>query len=292
MTNIFVIRCKTASAESWWFSTKLKTAANIQSTFYLCHMILTDTHIHLYAEEFDSDRKELIQLAIEQQVSRFFLPNIDSTSVKGLLDLQQHYPENCFPMMGLHPCYVKENYVKELKIVEKELGQNTYSAIGEIGMDLYWDKTFVTQQEAAFVRQITWASELNLPVSIHSRNATDEVIALIEKNSHLQVKGIFHCFSGTNEQAKKAIELGFYLGIGGVVTYKNSGLDTVLSDIDSKHLVLETDAPYLPPTPHRGKRNIPSYLTLVAQKLALLKNNSVKEIADITTANSQTIFKK
>lgn len=292
MTNIFVIKRKTASAESWWFGTKLKTAANIQSTFYLCRMILTDTHIHLYAEEFDNDRKELIQLAIEQQVTRFFLPNIDSASVKRLLDLQQQYPENCFLMMGLHPCYVKENYLKELNNVEKELSKSTYSAIGEIGMDLYWDKTFVAQQEAAFVKQITWASELNLPVSIHSRNATDEVISLIIKNNHLNIKGVFHCFSGTSEQAKKVTDLGLHLGIGGVVTYKNSGLDVMLADVETKHLVLETDAPFLPPTPHRGKRNIPSYLFLVAQKLALLKNCSVKEIADITTANSQTIFKK
>jgi TatD DNase family protein len=255
-------------------------------------MILTDTHIHLYAEEFDGDRKEQISAAMEQHVVRFFLPNIDSSSLAPLLDLQQQYPENCFPMMGLHPCYVKENYLKELAMVEQELSKRKFVAIGEIGMDLHWDKTFAKQQEEAFVKQITWASQLGLPVSIHSRNATDEVIALLEQNSSLAVTGIFHCFNGTEQQAKKVIDLGFFLGIGGVVTYKNSGLDVVVKSTDIKHLVLETDAPYLPPTPHRGKRNIPAYISLVAQKIAEIKNMLVAEVAAVTTANSHLIFKK
>jgi TatD DNase family protein len=255
-------------------------------------MILSDTHIHLYAEEFNGDRKELIQKAIENGVSRFFLPNIDSTTLSALLNLQQQFPANCFPMMGLHPCYVNEGYKKELATVEKQLTLGNYCGIGEIGMDLYWDKTFVKQQEAAFEKQIAWASELNLPVSIHSRNATAETISLLKKNSHLKVRGVFHCFSGTLEQAEQVIEMGFYLGIGGVITYKKSGLDNIIQNIDLKHIVLETDAPYLPPTPHRGKRNIPEYLHLISQKIAEVKNISLEETASITTSNSRLIFNR
>ncbi len=266
--------------------------ANILFTFYLCIMILTDTHIHLYAEEFDTDRKQLLSEAVEHQVTRFFLPNIDSSSLGVMLDLQQQFPENCFPMMGLHPCYVKEKYKSELAKVESELSRHKYFGVGEIGMDLYWDKTFLKQQEEAFIRQITWASELDLPVSIHSRNATEEVIELLDRNSNLKVRGVFHCFSGTLPQAQKITEKGFYLGIGGVITYKNSGLDAVLKNVDLSCIVLETDAPYLPPTPHRGKRNLPAYLTLIADKIAETKNISSTEVALITTANSKLIFNK
>ena len=255
-------------------------------------MLLTDTHIHLYAEEFDADRNDLIRKAADENIKRFFLPNIDSTSIDGMKRIIDAHHETCFPMMGLHPCYVKENYINELKKIETELSKNNYCAVGEIGIDLFWDKTFVKQQEEVFEKQILWASELNLPIIIHSRNSTDEIIALLEKNTQLKNFGIFHCFTGTIEQAQKIISMGFYLGIGGVVTFKNSGMDKVVSQIDLQHIVLETDAPYLSPTPHRGKRNIPSYLKLVAQKISEIKNCSLEEVANLTTENSKNIFKR
>jgi TatD DNase family protein len=253
-------------------------------------MQFTDTHIHLYAEEFNDDRQNLISEAIDAGVTKFFIPNIDSSSVDGMLQLQNQYPSTCFAMMGLHPCSVKENFADELKIVEENLSQQKFFAIGEIGIDLYWDVTFQKQQEEVFVKQLMWASQLNLPVSIHSRNATDLIIELVKKNNQLNNKGIFHCFSGTTEQAHEIISLGFYLGIGGVITFKNSGLDKVVEQIDLKNMVLETDAPYLAPVPNRGKRNIPSYLKLVAEKISSVKNISLEEVASVTTQNAKTIF--
>lgn len=268
-------------------------------------MILTDTHTHLYLEDFDADRDALIQAAISQDVQRFFLPNIDTTSIDSLLSLTEKYPANCFAMMGLHPCSVKENFQDELNKIFSVLKQPetkvtlngvevpkpvTIHAIGEIGMDLYWDKTFVKEQEIAFITQCHWADDMNLPIVIHSRNSTDELIAIIKNHQHLNLKGIFHCFSGNLQQAQEIIDLGFYLGIGGVVTFKNSGLDKVVEQIDLKHFVLETDAPYLAPAPHRGKRNIPEYLKLVAEKISALKNVSIEEVASVTTENSKIIF--
>ncbi len=253
-------------------------------------MILTDTHIHLYAEEFDADRTDLIKQAMDENVSRFFIPNIDSSSIDILKKVVDQNPETCFAMMGLHPCYVKGNYLEELRKIENELSKNNYVAVGEIGIDLYWDKTFIKQQEDAFEKQIKWASEINLPIVIHSRNSTNEIITILEKNAHLKNFGIFHCFSGTLEQAQKIISIGFYLGIGGVVTFKNSGMDKVVEQLDLQHIVLETDAPYLAPVPHRGKRNIPEYLKLIAKKVADIKNCSLQEVADVTTTNSKTIF--
>lgn len=263
-------------------------------------MILTDTHIHLYAEEFDADCNSLINQAMEQGVQRFFLPNIDTTSVDGLFALTEKYPANCFAMMGLHPCYVKENYQDELNKIFQVLNQSetlnhkpqTIYAIGEIGLDFYWDKTFVREQEIAFITQCHWAHDLDLPIVIHSRNATDEIISILKNHQHLQQKGIFHCFSGTIEQAKEIIDLGFYLGIGGVVTFKNSGIDKIVEQLDLQHIVLETDGPYLAPAPHRGKRNEPCYLKLVAEKVAAIKNISVDEVATLTTLNSKKIFGK
>lgn len=254
-------------------------------------MIFTDTHTHLYATEFDADRKELMQQAIDAGVSRFFLPNVEKSSVNEMLELCKQFPENCFPMMGLHPCSVKEDYLAELALVESELSKGKYFGVGEIGLDFYWDKSFIKEQEEAFLKQITWSCELNLPVSIHSRSATTRAIELIQL-SGLSVKGVFHCFSGSIEEAKAIIDMGMYLGIGGVVTYKNSGLDAIVSQVGLKHIVLETDAPYLPPVPHRGKRNIPEYLLLTAQKLAVIKNCSVAEVAEQTTNNSKVIFKQ
>lgn len=254
-------------------------------------MIFTDTHTHLYAAEFDTDREELMQRAIDTGVSRFFLPNVEASSVTPMLDLCERFPENCFPMMGLHPCSVKENYLDELSLVETELSNGNYVGVGEIGLDFFWDISFVKEQEDAFLKQIAWACELNLPVSIHSRSATARAIELIQ-SSGLHVKGVFHCFGGNIVEAKAITDMGMFLGIGGVITYKNSGLDAIVSQIELKHIVLETDAPYLPPVPHRGKRNIPEYLLLTAQKLAAIKNCSVAEVAEQTTKNSKVIFKQ
>lgn len=253
-------------------------------------MLLTDTHTHLYASEFDTDRKQVVESAIAAGVKKFFLPNIDSYSVHRMMDLCHEFPGKCFPMIGLHPTSVKENYKQELEVLYHHLDNEVFWAIGEVGIDLYWDKTFLTQQQAAFQTQITWANEHDLPIVIHSRNSFNEIVEILEKNKGENLRGIFHCFSGSKEQAEKAISLGFKLGIGGVLTYKNSGLAQVIADIDMKHLVLETDSPYLTPVPHRGKRNESGYITLVAQKLAEIKNISVEEVAEITTANAIEVF--
>ena len=252
-------------------------------------MFLADTHIHHYLPEFSQDRETLIEQAINDGINKFYLPNIDSTSADSMIQLSQKYPEHCFPMMGLHPCSVKNDFEEELKIAENYFAKETFYGIGEIGLDLFWDKTFFEQQQQAFIIQCQWAVQKNLPVIIHSRNAFEECVAILEKMSPMP-RGIFHCFSGHAEQARKAIDLGFYLGIGGVLTFKNSGLDKVITDIELKHLVLETDAPYLAPAPYRGKRNVPAYLKLVAEKLALVKNCSIEKVAEITSQNALTIM--
>lgn len=256
-------------------------------------MTLTDTHIHLYAAELAPDFDMLMKQAADAGVKRFFLPNIDEGSVTALMALAEKYSSSCFAMMGLHPCSVNADYKAALAAVESTLSkehENIY-AIGETGIDLFWDKTFVNEQEEAFITQCEWSHNLKLPIVIHSRNSIEEIIELIKKQRALTLKGIFHCFSGNTEQAHKIIELGFYLGIGGVVTFKNSGLDKVVEQVDLKHIVLETDAPYLAPAPHRGKRNIPAYLKLIADKVAAIKNIPVEEVASITTENSKQIFK-
>lgn len=249
-----------------------------------------DTHTHLYSEEFNVDRKAVILSAINLGVEKFFLPNVDSSSIQGMLELEQQFPANCFPMMGLHPCSVKENYLEELTIVKSWLDKRRFFAIGEIGMDLYWDKTFVKEQEWAFRQQIEWAMEFNYTIVIHCRNAFDEIFTVLKSYPKLP-KGIFHCFSGTFEQAQHILDLGnFKLGIGGVVTFKNSGLDKVVEQLSINDLVLETDAPYLAPNPHRGKRNESAYIPLVAQKIADLKQLSIEDVALITTKNAEEIF--
>ena len=281
-------------------------------------MTLTDTHTHLYAGEFDSDRDALIGEAKAAGITRFFLPNIDSASVDALLQLEKSYPENCFAMMGLHPCSVKENWEEEMARVETLFEQRSFAAVGEIGIDLYWDKTFVKEQEEVFRRQLRLARKKSLPVVIHSRESFEEIYSIllsedfsptsdspfggqgVSRTTEINAPsggrgagaGIFHCFTGTLDQAHRAIALGFYLGIGGVVTFKNSGLDKEVSKLDLQHLVLETDAPYLAPVPYRGKRNEPAYLLKVAEKIAALKNTSVEEVARITTENSRIIFGK
>ena len=257
---------------------------------------LTDTHAHLYATEFDADRNDMIKRAIQLGVKRFFLPNIDEESIIPMLQLMKDYPDKCFGMMGLHPCSVKENVDEQLQNIEQALNIQTFVAIGEIGIDLYWDKTFFEQQKKAFKIQCLWALERDLPIAIHCRNAMQEIITIVEELKATTAykdkpfKGIFHCFSGNNEEAKKLIEYGFYLGIGGVLTYKNSGLDKAIEDIDLKHIVLETDAPYLAPVPMRGKRNESAFLRYIAEKLAELKQCSLHEVAEITTQNSIHIF--
>jgi TatD DNase family protein len=249
-----------------------------------------DTHTHLYSEEFKTDIVEALQKAIDAGVEKFFLPNIDSSSVAGMHTLCEKYPQHCFPMMGLHPCSVKENYKEELAIAYNYLQSKKYVAVGEIGIDLYWDKTFYTQQVEAFETQINWALEFNLPIVIHCRNSFDEIFEVLTRFKKLP-KGIFHCFSGNAEQAQKVIDVtNFKLGIGGVITFKNSGLDKAIENIDLKHLVLETDSPYLAPIPYRGKRNESSYIPLIAAKVAEVKKCSLLEVAAITTANAKEIF--
>lgn len=249
-----------------------------------------DTHTHLYSEEFNADRANVIKKAISAGVTKLYLPNIDSTSIDGMLALEKEYPQNCFPMMGLHPCSVNENVEAELNLVGDWLAKRKFSAVGEIGIDLYWDKTFFEQQKMAFKKQIDWALQYDLPIVIHCRDAFDEIFEILTAYPKLP-KGIFHCFSGNLEQANKIIEhTQFKLGIGGVVTFKNSGLDKVVEQIDMKHLVLETDSPYLAPVPFRGKRNESGYLMMVAEKVAQIKNSSIAEVAEITTKNAEEIF--
>ncbi|THF48445.1 TatD family deoxyribonuclease [Flavobacterium supellecticarium] len=253
-------------------------------------MTLTDTHTHLYSEEFDQDRDEMIARAIAAGVTRFFVPSIDSTYTEKMYALEKAYPGHIYLMMGLHPCYVKENYKEELAHVEAALAQREFKAIGEIGIDLYWDKTTLEIQKIAFRHQIQLAKKYKLPINIHCREAFDEIFEVLELEKSDELFGIFHCFSGTYEQALQAISYNMKLGIGGVVTFKNGKIDQFLSQIDLKHLVLETDSPYLAPVPYRGKRNESGYTRLVAEKLAELYQLPVAEIARITTENSKAIF--
>jgi len=254
-------------------------------------LCLTDTHTHLYSEEFEHDRDQMMQKAIQAGVSRFFVPSIDSSYTQKMYDLEKKYPENVFLMMGLHPCYVKpETFEEELIHVEKELATRKFYAIGEIGIDLYWDKTTLEIQKIAFKRQIQLAKKYKLAINIHCRDAFDEVFEVLESEKSADLFGIFHCFTGDFEQAKRAVSLGMKLGIGGVVTFKNGKIDQFLQKIALKNIVLETDSPYLAPIPYRGKRNESSYTLLIAEKLALIYNCTVEEIALITTQNSKIIF--
>ena len=253
-------------------------------------MILTDTHTHLYYETDPEKLADLMQRCFDKEVIRLFLPNVDSSSIPQVFNLAKLYPQNCFPMLGLHPCDVKENYEDELAIIFKAADQAKIYAIGEIGIDLYWDKTTLPFQRNAFRQQITWAKQLNLPIVIHCREAFNEIVEILTETKDDTLRGIFHCFTGSAEQAAEVIELGFYLGIGGVLTYKNSGLDKAIAGISLDHIVLETDSPYLTPVPFRGKPNESSYLVHIAQKLADLKQVSIEEVARITTLNSKAIF--
>ncbi|MGG7036402.1 MAG: TatD family hydrolase [Flavobacterium sp.] len=254
-------------------------------------MILTDTHTHLYSEEFDQDRTEMIQRAIANGVGRFFVPSIDSSYTQKMYDLEAQFPGHVFLMMGLHPCYVKpETYEQELAHVETELCKRKFYAIGEIGIDLYWDKSTLGIQQEAFQRQIRLAKKYNIGINIHCRDSFDEVFEILESEKSDDLFGIFHCFTGDFAQAQRAIDLNMKLGIGGVSTFKNGKIDQFLNEIDLLHIVLETDSPYLAPVPHRGKRNESSYTKLVAEKLAQIYQVSIEEIARITTENSKQVF--
>ncbi|HTK18770.1 MAG TPA: TatD family hydrolase [Mucilaginibacter sp.] len=253
-------------------------------------MILTDTHTHQYYETDPAKRQELMQRCLDNSISRLFLPNVDSASIYLVMSQVATFPEYCYPMLGLHPCDVKENWKQELETIYNAIPKYEIYAIGEIGIDLYWDKSTLDIQIEAFKIQINWAKELKLPIVIHCRDSFDEVFAVLEEEKDDDLRGILHCFTGNLEQAHKLINLGFYLGIGGVVTYKNSGLDKVVQEIDLKHIVLETDSPYLTPVPHRGKRNESSYLKYVAEKVADLHQTSIENVAAVTTANSKIVF--
>jgi TatD DNase family protein len=253
-------------------------------------MSLIDTHTHLYLKDFANDIDEVMKQAAEEGVEKFYLPAIDSTEIDNLLALEKKYPNNCFAMMGLHPYSVKETYKEELALVYEWLQKRKFAAVGEIGLDFYWDKTFADQQYESFHQQIEWALQFDLPVVLHTRNANQESIDVIKQYKNRNLLGIFHCFSGTLQNAIDIIETGFYLGIGGVITYKNSGLAAIIKEIELKHMVLETDAPYLTPVPFRGKRNESSYLKYVTQKIAEVKNITVEEVAEVTTNNAHRIF--
>lgn len=252
---------------------------------------MIDTHTHLYSEQFDEDRKEMIKRALEVGIERFYLPAIDASHHEKMLALEAEYPEYMYAMMGLHPCDVcAEDYHHELAIVKKYLDERTFCAIGEIGIDLYWDKSTFGIQKEAFEQQIDWAIEKDIPIVIHSRESTEETLAILNAKKHPRLRGIFHCFSGNKEQAERVVELNFLLGIGGVVTFKNGKIDQFIAQIPLEHIVLETDAPYLAPVPHRGKRNESAFIKLVAEKLATLYQKPLEEIIAQTSANAKRVF--
>lgn len=251
-----------------------------------------DTHTHLYEEQLNSDEDEMIQRAIDAGVSKMYMPNCDSTTVEGMMRIADRWKENCYPMMGLHPCYVKDKYLPELGLVEKYLSENKFYAVGEIGLDYYWDLTYKQQQIIAFEQQIDWALQYSLPIVIHSRESTQDCIEIVKRKQNGNLRGIFHCFNGSTEQAQQIMDIGLYLGIGGVVTYKKSNLPGILRTIGLTRVVLETDAPYLAPVPYRGKRNESSYIPVIAQAIANELDIDITTVANITTQNAEIIFGK
>jgi len=249
-----------------------------------------DTHTHLYEEQLRQDEATMIQRAIDADVTRMYMPNCDSGTIADMLRISQQWPNNCFPMIGLHPTYVKENYKEELAIVSNWLTKEKFYAVGEIGLDYYWDLTFKEQQIEAFATQIDWALQYDLSIVIHSRESTQDCIDIVRQKQNGKLKGIFHCFSGTIEEAQQIIELGFYLGIGGVVTFKKATLADVVKQVSLDHIVLETDSPYLAPVPYRGKRNESGYIPLIARTIADIKGVELAEVERITTTNAEKIF--
>lgn len=249
-----------------------------------------DTHTHLYVKSFESDRSAAVERALEAGVEQFYLPNIDRDSVSAMLELEAAFPGVCHAMIGLHPCSVKADYQEELAFMKDWLDRRPFIAVGEIGIDLYWDKTFVEAQKEAFLIQANWAVEKKLPFVIHSRDSIDMIIELLQDNWVEGMRGIFHCFNGTVAQANKIIDMGFYMGIGGVLTFKNAGMDKVLEEVPLEWMVLETDSPYLAPVPYRGKRNESAYIPLIANKLAAVKSVDVEEVGRVTNKNAKKIF--
>ncbi len=257
---------------------------------YFCPMFFTDTHTHLYVEEFNVDRHQVVQQALDAGIYRMLLPNIDVNSWQAMMDLHDAFPENCLPMMGLHPTSVKEDYEKELAMVQEELAKGRYCGVGEIGIDLYWDETFRDQQIDAFRKQLQWAKKHQLGVSIHTRNASELTYQIVKEELTDDLKGVFHCFTGSWDDAKRIMDVGFKMGIGGIVTFKNSGLAEVVKQIPMESLVLETDAPYLTPVPFRGKRNQSAYIKYIAGKVAVIKGKSMEEMAEFTNRNAEQVF--
>ncbi|WP_159657397.1 TatD family hydrolase [Vibrio atypicus] len=251
---------------------------------------MIDSHAHIYASEFDQDRDQVVQRALEQGVEKILMPNIDLDSIQPMLKTQAAYPQVCHSMMGLHPCYVDSNVKQTLDIIHSWFDKHNFVAVGEIGIDLYWDKTYKAEQEMAFITQLNWAKEMKLPVVIHTRDSIEETLALLRKEQDGSLSGVFHCFGGSVEEAKAINDLGFHLGLGGVSTFKNGGMDKVIPHLDMNYVILETDCPYLAPVPHRGKRNEPAYTSLVAQRVADLRELSIKEVDRITTHNASQLF--
>ena len=258
---------------------------------YIFAMNFIDTHSHIYLVDFANDRREILERADKAGIRTILMPAIDSSTHDHMIKVEDEFRSKCAAMMGLHPCSVLENYVAELDIAEQFFLKRKFVAVGETGLDFYWDLTYQQQQYDAFQRQIDWALRYDIPVVIHSRNSTDECIEMIKKNQTGKLKGVFHCFSGSLEQARQVIDIGFYLGIGGVLTFKNAGLDKIIKEIGLEQVVLETDAPYLAPVPYRGKRNEPSYLSYVIEKLAVVTGKTNEEVADTTTTNAEKLFR-
>ena len=252
--------------------------------------MFVDSHSHIYSEEFSSDRDEAIARAITAGVSKIILPNIDSSTIKPMLDLADSDPQLFVPLLGLHPTSVKEDFRKELEIIEYWFGKRKFAGIGEIGIDLYWDKTFINEQIEVFKIQIDWAKKVRIPIVIHVRDSFQEVIEVLQQKKDASLNGVFHSFTGSIEQAAQVIDLGFKIGIGGIVTFKNSGLESTVQHIDLENILLETDSPWLAPVPHRGRRNEPAFITAVAAKIASLHETSIEEVARITTQNAQQLF--
>lgn len=254
-------------------------------------MNLIDTHTHLYLNQFNGDRDSIIQNAINQGITRMILPAIDSSTFESMINLTQKYPENCLPMIGLHPTSVKDNYEDELELVEEELKTGKYIGVGEIGIDLYWDKTYSEEQRDALVNQLRWAKKYKLPVAIHTRDSFNEVYNIVKNELTEELTGVFHCFTGSLNEAYRIMDIGFSMGIGGIVTFKNAGLAEVVSALPIESIVLETDSPFLTPSPHRGKRNESSYLNFIAMKIAEISNMTMQEIIEKTTHNAVKLFK-
>lgn len=254
-------------------------------------MKFIDTHTHIYLQEFAQDIDTVMLSAENEGIKKFFLPAIDSSHIQSMYEVEKKYPNQCFAMMGLHPCSVKENYQQELSLIETELKSRKFAAIGEIGLDFYWDKTFSQEQHIAFEQQMQWALDYNLPINVHTRNATQETIELVKPFAKQGLRGIFHCFGGSYETAQQILNMNFLLGIGGVVTYPKAGLQNVLPKVGLQHIVLETDAPYLTPVPFRGKRNQPAYIKIIAQKIAEINNVSIEEVAQTTTYSAENLYK-